>query len=137
MDTDFKDIVAAAQAILRSVGAEVASPWFYLQFGLILAGAGIAFAANAAICARVDMNSLATRWPLPVMRHFMRVLVGSAATAVFAILMIVSFVFLFVAYRFSLRISSLKDANIALAQRVGILEYHVRSISHEQETAAR
>ena len=90
MDTDFKDIIAAAQAVLRAVGAEVASPWFYLQFGLILAGAGIAFAANAAICARVDMNSLATRWPLPVMRHFMRVLVGSAATAVFAILMIVS-----------------------------------------------
>jgi small-conductance mechanosensitive channel len=90
MDTDFKDIVAAAQAVLRSVGAEVASPWFYLQFGLILAGAGIAFATNAAIRARVNMDSLATRWPLPVMRHFMRVLVGSAATAVFAILMIVS-----------------------------------------------
>ena len=27
-----------------SVGAEVTSPWFYLQLGLILAGAGIAFA---------------------------------------------------------------------------------------------
>lgn len=54
-----------------------------------------------------------------------------------AILMIVFFVFLFVAYRFSLRISSLKDANIALAQRVAILEYHVRAISNEQETATR
>ena len=86
MDTDFKDIVAAAQAILRSVGAEVASPWFYLQFSLILAGAGVAFATNAAIRSRVDMDKLAARWPLPVMRHFMRVLVTSAATAVFAIL---------------------------------------------------
>ena len=66
MDTDFKDIVAAAQAVLRSVGAEVASPWFYLQFGLILAGAGIAFATNAADSRRVDMDMLATRWPLPV-----------------------------------------------------------------------
>ena len=26
----------------RSVGAEVTSPWFYLQFGLILTAAGIA-----------------------------------------------------------------------------------------------
>src|SRR3954469_4659044 len=34
-----------------------------------------------------------------------------------AILMVVFFVFLVVFYRFSLRISALKDANIALAQR--------------------
>jgi small-conductance mechanosensitive channel len=90
MDADVKDVVEAVQTALRSVGAEVASPWFYLQFGVILAGAGIAVAANAAIKSRVDMSSFATRFPLPVMRHFMRVLVTSASTAVFAILMIVS-----------------------------------------------
>ena len=60
MDTDLKDIVEAVQTALRSVGAEVASPWFYLQFGLILAGAGIALAADAAIKARVDMDTLDT-----------------------------------------------------------------------------
>ena len=43
--------------------------------------------ADAAIRARVDMASLAMRWPLPL-RHFVRVLVGSASTAVFAILVI-------------------------------------------------
>ena len=58
----------------RSLGAEVTSPWFYLQFGLILAAAGIAYAADAAIRARVDMSSLAMRWPLPL-RHLARVLV--------------------------------------------------------------
>ena len=89
MDMDFKDIVEAAEVALRNMGAEVASPWFYLQFGLILAGAGIAFAANAAIQARVDAEAREQRWPLPVLRHFRRVLVTSAATAVFAILMIV------------------------------------------------
>jgi hypothetical protein len=31
----------------RSLGAEVTSPWFYLQLGLMLAGAGIAFAIGA------------------------------------------------------------------------------------------
>ena len=87
---DFKDIVEAVQTALRSVGAEVASPWFYLQFGLILAGAGIALATNAVVKARVDMTTLSTRFPLPVMRHFIRVLVTSAAAAVFAILMTVS-----------------------------------------------
>jgi small-conductance mechanosensitive channel len=90
MEMDVKDIVEAAHTALRSVGAEVASPWFYLQFGLILAGAGIAFAINAVVKARVDMTTLSTRFPLPVMRHFIRVLVTSASTAMFAILMIVS-----------------------------------------------
>ena len=49
-----------------------------------------------------------------------------------AILMVVSCVFLVVFYRFSIRISALKDANIALAQRVAILEYHLKS-THEQQ----
>src|ERR1700740_367393 len=85
---DMHDIVEAVQTGLRSVGAEVSSPWFYLQFGLILAAAGIAWAADAAIRSRVDMSSLAMRWPLPL-RHFVRVMVFSASTAIFAILMII------------------------------------------------
>ena len=34
---DSKDIIDFLHAAARSVGAEVTSPWFYLQFGLILA----------------------------------------------------------------------------------------------------
>jgi small-conductance mechanosensitive channel len=70
----------------RSVGAEVTSPWFYLQLGLILAAAGVAFGAGAALRSRIDMTSLAMGWPAPL-RLFVRVLVGSASTAVFAVLM--------------------------------------------------
>jgi hypothetical protein len=40
-------------------------------------------------------------------------------------------VFLVVLYRFSLRISQLKDNNIALAQRLAILEYQYKS-THEE-----
>ena len=87
MDLAPKEIIELLQSTARSVGAEVTSPWFYLQCGLILAAAGIAYAADAAIRARVDMTSLAMRWPLPL-RHFARVLVGSASTAVFAVLVI-------------------------------------------------
>jgi len=87
MDMALKDIIEFLQSTARSVGAEVTSPWFYLQFGLILAAAGVAYAADATIHARVDMTSLAMRWPLPL-RHFVRVLVGSASTAVFAVLVI-------------------------------------------------
>src|SRR5215471_16222179 len=88
LSMDLNQIVESIQTLLRSVGAEVASPWFYLQFGLIMATAGIAWAADAAIRSRVDMSSLAMRWPLPL-RHFVRVMVFSASTAIFAILMIV------------------------------------------------
>jgi small-conductance mechanosensitive channel len=87
MDFVPKDVLDFLHDTARSVGAEVTSPWFYLQFGLMMAGAGIAFATDAAIRARVDMTKLAMRWPLPL-RHFARVLVSSASTAVFAILVI-------------------------------------------------
>jgi small-conductance mechanosensitive channel len=83
---DLNGITEFLHAAARSVGAEVTSPWFYLQLGLILVGAGIAFATGAAVRARIDMTSLAMGWPAPL-RLFMRVLVGSAAAAVFAVLM--------------------------------------------------
>ncbi|WP_061022852.1 mechanosensitive ion channel domain-containing protein [Bradyrhizobium sp. CCH5-F6] len=89
MDMDLKDFMEFVQTTARSVGAEISSPWFYLQFGLILAAAGIAYAAEAAIRGRIDMTSLAMRWPLPL-RHFVRVMVSSASTAVFTLIVIIS-----------------------------------------------
>src|SRR5712675_3344185 len=83
---DLNDIPEFLLSAARSVGAEITSPWFYLQLGLILAGAGVAYAAGAAIRARIDLAALATGWPA-ALRLFMRVLVGSASTAVFAVLM--------------------------------------------------
>ena len=82
---DLNEIIELLHTTARSLGAEVTSPWFYLQFGLILAAAGIAWASDAAIRARVNMASLAMRWPL-ALRRFAGVLVGSASTVVFAIL---------------------------------------------------
>ncbi|HTE93791.1 MAG TPA: mechanosensitive ion channel domain-containing protein [Bradyrhizobium sp.] len=86
MPMDLNDITEFLLSAARSVGAEITSPWFYLQLGLILAGAGVAYAAGAAIRARIDLNALAMGWPA-ALRLFMRVLVGSASTAVFAVLM--------------------------------------------------
>jgi small-conductance mechanosensitive channel len=83
---DLNSISEYLHTAARSVGAEVTSPWFYLQLGLVLASAGIALAAGAALRSRIDMPSLAMDWPLPL-RLFMRGLVGSAPSAVFAVLM--------------------------------------------------
>lgn len=52
-----------------------------------------------------------------------------------ALLTLVGCLFLLVLFRLSVIISALKDSNIALAQRLAIVEYHLRSL-HE-ETQAR
>lgn len=49
-----------------------------------------------------------------------------------ALMMLVFVVFLIVFYRFSLIISNLKDANIAMAQRLAILEFQLHS-RHESK----
>ena len=53
-----------------------------------------------------------------------------------ALLIVAGCIFLIVLFRLSLRISGLKDSNIALAQRVAILEFRLESLQPElQETA--
>jgi hypothetical protein len=44
------------------------------------------------------------------------------------LMLFIGMVFLIMFYRFSVIISKLRDDNIALAQRVAILEYHLRSL---------
>ena len=53
-----------------------------------------------------------------------------------AILFVAFSVFLLVFYRFSVMISELKDANIALAQRVAILQYRIESADGEGKASA-
>jgi small-conductance mechanosensitive channel len=84
---DLNDIIDYMRTVARAAGAEISSPWFYLQFGLILIAAGIAFVAHRALHARIDTTSIARRWPLP-MRHLAGVLVTSFSTVVFALLVI-------------------------------------------------
>lgn len=50
-----------------------------------------------------------------------------------ALVMIVAVVFLTVFYRFTLIVSKLKDNNIALAQRVAILEFRIHSLNEKQK----
>ncbi|MFL6813596.1 MAG: mechanosensitive ion channel family protein [Bradyrhizobium sp.] len=83
------EIIDSLHTAARSIGAELTSPWLYLQLGLILTAGGIALAAAAVIRSRTDMTSLAMGWPAPL-RLFIRVLVGSAPTAAFALLVVLA-----------------------------------------------
>jgi hypothetical protein len=49
-----------------------------------------------------------------------------------ALMMLVFCVFLVVIYRFSVVISDLKDANIAMTQRLAILEFQLQNRNEEQ-----
>ena len=111
---DFNDFTEFLHAAARSIGAEVASPWFYLQLGLILLGAGLAYAASAALRSRVEMTSLAMGWPAPL-RLLVRVLVRSAFTAIFALLMTVARVVMLAATWPSRSYLISVSANLALA----------------------
>ena len=50
------------------------------------------------------------------------------------LLLVVGCVFLLVLFRVSIVVSRLKDANIALAQRVAILEFHLRALDEKAST---
>jgi small-conductance mechanosensitive channel len=86
---DLTDVIEFLQTAARSVGAEIHSPWFYLQLGLVLAAGAAAYAAGAAVHARIEMTELAMRWPAPL-RLSMRALVGSTSIAVFAVLIMLA-----------------------------------------------
>jgi hypothetical protein len=49
-----------------------------------------------------------------------------------ALIILVFCVFLVVIYRLSVVISDLKDANIAMAQRLAILEFHIQNLHEEK-----
>ncbi len=73
----------------KTLGAEFASPWFYLQFALMLAAAGLAAAVASLVRAKIDLTSLVMEWPAPL-RMFVRVLVDSIGTAAFVVLTVIA-----------------------------------------------
>jgi|SRR5579872_6448044 len=56
--------------------------------------------------------------------------------AALALLVVSGAVFLIVLYRFSLVISNLKDSNVALMQRVAILEFHLTNLDEKSKAPA-
>lgn len=50
-----------------------------------------------------------------------------------ALFLVASSVFLVMFFRFSVIVSHLRDDNIALAQRVAILEYHIQGLRNHEE----
>ena len=71
-----------------------------------------------------------SRWP--GLEHWVTAEVGES-DAPLALLSVAGAIFLVVLYRFSLMISRLKDSNIALTQRIAILEFRLTSVDQSRD----
>ena len=67
----------------------------------------------------------------PLLDH-VRKLIGVPDSPL-ALFLVASSVFLIMFFRFSVIVSHLRDDNIALAQRVAILEYHIQGLRNHEE----
>src|SRR5262245_32914678 len=83
---ELEEIYEFIQTTLRSVGAEITSPWFYFQVGVILACAGIAHLCGMAVRSRLDVTSVAMGWPA-AFRLAVRVLIRNISFGFFAAMM--------------------------------------------------
>src|SRR5215831_87574 len=74
MDFALSSISDFLRSAARSVGAEMTSPWFFFQLGLVIAAAGAALAVSALIRSRIDVAALGKDWR-PALQRFVRELV--------------------------------------------------------------
>lgn len=110
-------------------------------FSLLLAGLVLASVRRAHIRVEYSVSWLAASLVLFILSRW-RTLQDWIAAAVgvqdasLALLMAGGAVFLVVLYRFSLIISRLKDSNIALTQRIAILEFKLTSFDEKNQATA-
>jgi hypothetical protein len=104
-------------------------------FSVLLIGMVLLSVRRAHIRVEYSVSWLAAALVLLALSRWRALLdrIGSAMginDAPLALLVVTGALFLLVLYRLSMMISSLKDANIALAQRLAILEFRLES--HEE-----
>jgi len=83
--SESETFIATVLAAARSAGAEVTSPWFYLQAALIAAGVILAYGLASLIRSKTPLAAKIAKWPTPL-RGVGSVLMGSLGTLIFAVL---------------------------------------------------
>jgi small-conductance mechanosensitive channel len=82
---DWDNLRDSLNRTMQSIGGEITSSWFYMQFGAILVAAGISLALGSSLRTRVDITSLTMGWPAPL-RLFARTMMQRSGTIIFALL---------------------------------------------------
>src|ERR1700754_4114173 len=82
------DIHDLLDEIIRAIRAEISSPWFYIQIGIILGGSGLALGFATPLPSRMAAGALAraVEWPTSL-RLVLRALLRHSGSAIFALLM--------------------------------------------------
>ena len=109
-------------------------------FSVLLIGLVLLSVRRAHIRVEYSVSWLAAGLVLLVLSRWRALLDGigramGISDAPLALLIVTGALFLLVLYRLSMMISSLKDSNIALAQRLAILEFRLES--HEEAKTQR
>ncbi len=111
-------------------------------FAILLAGLVLVSVRRAHIRVEYSVAWLASAVLLLVLSrwHALQNWIAAAVgvnDAALAMLMAGGAIFLVVLYRFSLMISDLKDSNIALTQRIAILEFQLNSINEKEQAPGK
>ena len=111
-------------------------------FSLLLLGLVLASVRRAHIRVEYSVSWLAAALALLILSRWQDLLKRITAflgvsDAPLALLMTAGAVFLIVLYRLSLMISHLKDSNIALVQRVAILEFRLESLDEKTKAVSQ
>lgn len=111
-------------------------------FSILLLGLVLASVRRAHIRVEYSVSWLAAALVLLILSRWQGLLQRITAflgvsDAPLALLMAAGAVFLIVLYRLSLMISHLKDSNIALVQRVAILEFRLESLDEKTKAVSQ
>ena len=109
-------------------------------FSLLLIVLVLSSVRRAHIRVEYSVSWLVAAVALLILSQWRRLLEQGAAVlgvrdAPLALVVIAGAVFLLLFYRFSLIISRLKDSNIALTQRIAILEFRIESLDEKEQAA--
>ncbi|MCW5979458.1 MAG: DUF2304 domain-containing protein [Bryobacteraceae bacterium] len=116
------DVVAIlSAALILMVLVQLRRAHIRVEYSVSWLAAGVAMLA-------LSRTETALRWLAGLM--------GIASPAV-ALVFIAFSLFMLVFYRFSVILSELKDANIALTQRVAILQFQIESLHEESRQTSR
>ena len=111
-------------------------------FSILLLGLVLASVRRAHIRVEYSVSWLAAALVLLILSRWQGLLERitaflGASDAALALLMTAGAVFLIVLYRLSLMISHLKDSNIALVQRVAILEFRLECLDEKTKAVSQ
>jgi small-conductance mechanosensitive channel len=82
---EWNEVEETLRSGITAFAAQITSPWFYMQIGVVLVAAGLSLAASRFLRGRIDPTSTAMGLPAPL-RALIRILLHRTGTIIFILL---------------------------------------------------